>query len=107
MLLVGVVVLVCGSAFTLDPELEFDGARLTEYLRLESLPGPQDRWRAADGRSAAMGHTLPLKFSEKVLEAQTMLDVWFGGAQLICTKNPPFRGFAGLSVSACGPRESR
>ena len=107
MLLVGVVVLVCGSAFMLDPELEFDGARPAEYLRLEPLPGPQDRWRAADGRSAALGQTLSLKFSEKVLGDQTMLGVWFGGVHLICSGNPPFRGFAVLSVSACGPRGSR
>ena len=89
MLLAGVVVLVCGSAFMLDPELEFDGARPTQYLRLESLPGPQDRWRAAEGRSATFGQALWFKFCEKVLEDQTMLDVWFGGAQLMCTENPP------------------
>ena len=29
------------------------------------------------------------KFCEKALEDQTMLDVSFGGAELICTENPP------------------
>ena len=72
----------------LDPELEFDGARPTQYLRLESLPGPQDPWRAAEGRSSTLGHTLSLKFSEKVLEDQAMLDVWFGGAELVFLRIP-------------------
>ena len=107
MLLAGVVVLVCGSAFMLGPESEFYGERLTQLRRLVSLPGPQGRWRAAEDSSATLGQTLSSKFCEKVLEEQTMLDVWFGGAQLICTEKFPFRVFAGLYVSACGPRESR
>ena len=89
MLLAGVVVLVCGSAFALGPESEFYGERLTQLRRLESLPGPQGRWRAAEDSSATLGQTLSSKFCEKVLEDQTMLDVWFGGAQLICAENPP------------------
>ena len=105
MLLVGVLVLVRGSASMLGPEMEFDGERLTQYQRLETSPGPQDRRRAAEGRSAALGQAWSLRFCEKVLEDQAMPDDWFGGAQLICTENPPVRGFAGLSVSACGPRE--
>ena len=103
----GVIVPLCGDAFMLDPELEFGGERLTQFCRLESFPGPRGRWRAAEDRSATLGQTLSLKFRKRVLEDQTMLDVWFGGAQLICTENPPFRGFARLSVSACGPRESQ
>ena len=88
MLLAGVVVLARGSAFMLGPELELRGERLTQYCRLESLPGPQDRWRAAEGRSATLGQTLSLKSSEKVLEDQTMLDVWFGGVQLMWPRIP-------------------
>ena len=107
MSLAGVVVLVCGSAFMLGPESEFDSERLTQFRRLQSLPGPHGRWRAAEDSSAALGQTLSSKFCENVLEDQTMLDNWFGGAQLICTEEPPSRGFAGLSVSTYGPRESQ
>ena len=44
--MVGVAVLVCGSAFMLDPEFEFDGAMPAEYLRLETLPGGERRMAA-------------------------------------------------------------
>ena len=71
------------------PESEFDGERLTQFRRLESLPGPQGRWRAAEDSSATLGQTLSSKFCEKVLEDQTMLDVSFGGAELMCSENPP------------------
>ena len=64
MLLAGVVVLARGSVFMLGPVLEFDGERLTQYCRLESLPGPQDRRRAAGGRAATFGQTLSFKFCE-------------------------------------------
>ena len=89
MLLAGVVVLARGSVFMLGPVLEFDGERLAQYRRLESLPGPQDRRRAAEDSSATLGQTLSLRFCEKAPEDQAMLDVWFGGAQLICPENPP------------------
>lgn len=85
----GVVVPVRDGVFMLDPELGFDGERLPHLCRLESLPGPQGRRRAAGDRSATLGQTLSLKFREKALEGQTMIDVWPGGVQLICTENPP------------------
>ena len=89
MWLVGVIVLVGGSVFMLGPELEFGGERLTQYRRLESLSGPQGRWRPAEGRSATLGQTSSLKFCGKVPDDPPMLDVWFGGAQLISSENPP------------------
>ena len=104
--MVGLTVLVCGSVLTWGPDLEFGGERPAQYRRLESFPGPQDRRRAAEARSSTLGQTLSLKFGEKVLGGSTLPDVWFGGVQLICSENPPFRGSAGLSVGACGSRES-
>ena len=89
MLLVGLSVLVSGRASTWDPELELGGERPALYCRLESLPGPQDRSRAAGGLSATLGQTLSLKSREKVLGDSTVLDIWFGSVQLICSDNPP------------------
>ena len=89
MLLVCLTALLRGSVFMWGPEWEFGGGRLAEFCRLESLPGPPDRWRAAEGRPATLGQALLLSFREKAPRDPTMLDVWFGGVQPICTENPP------------------
>ena len=107
MLLAGVVVLVCGSAFMLGPESEFDSERLTQFRTLESLPGPQGRWLAAEDSSATVGQTSSSKFCENVLGGQTMFDVWFGGAQMICTENPPSAALPDYPSVHVGREEAR
>ena len=79
---------VCGRISTWDPESEFVGDRLAQYRRLESSPGPQDRWQVMEDGSATLGQILLAKFRDRVLEDSVMFDNWFGGAQLLSSEDP-------------------
>ena len=87
-----------------NPESEFPGESLPQYLRLESVPVPRDRWRVLEDRAATTGQTLSAKFREKVRVDPRALGGWFDSFQLSRIGEPLVAGLPDYS-SAVDDRE--